>query len=187
MTDCGVASQTVVRWISSRAVAGDFSGYVFVTANTVFLNQAGISRLDANGLVEILQRETLGMPEAVVRLGQIFPHKVVGDVAIVASGKRMVACFLPCIVRFAHDMAIHTRFGIAAEIRPALAVRKSKTSQADNHSDAGGQQEPHHSRTKAQTHFVIVMVQRAEKRASRADSENDRVGHRVQPRLPPSK
>ncbi len=104
-----------------------------VDAGTV--EDTGVSRTNADRFVKILERERLGMPEAVFGFDEILGNKVVRGVAIVAAGHRVVAGLLPAVILLAHDVAIHARGGIAAEVRGARGVVKSETSQPGAYSD----------------------------------------------------
>src|SRR5262245_26639805 len=99
------------------------------------------------------------------------------DVAVVAGRKSVVTRLLPAVVFVAHDVAVHTGLGIAAEIRPALAIPKRVAAQADNHSDAGSQRKPHGSSSETPTHASIVIVSRGEYRGS--DGFANRAFHRA--------
>jgi hypothetical protein len=63
---------------ADASAAGDqFVDKSLMTSDASVLQNAGIARLDPNGLMEIHESETLRVPKAIVRLGQILRHEIV--------------------------------------------------------------------------------------------------------------
>src|SRR4051794_4092131 len=71
---------------------------------------AHVANLD--WLVKVLQREALGMPEAVFGLGVVLADKIVRQVAIDALSHVVMAGFLPAVKFRLHDVAIDARLGV---------------------------------------------------------------------------
>lgn len=99
-----------------------FMNCVFMALDTVALKNLTVLSLDHDGLLEILQREALRMVPAVFRFGNVLSDKIVWEVAVDTSGRRMMAGFLPRIVLRGHYVAVDTGFGIGAEIRKAPGI-----------------------------------------------------------------
>ena len=69
--------------------------HVGMALDAVVLEDPAVLALDENRLMEILQRESLGVVVAVLRLGHVLGEKGVGQMAIHAGGRGMVAGLLP--------------------------------------------------------------------------------------------
>src|SRR5688500_18118532 len=83
------ALHAVARW---RARAAHHRVHeVAVAVDAVRLQDVGVAIADADRLVEILKRERLAVPKAVVRLGQILADEIVREVAVDALGRLVVA------------------------------------------------------------------------------------------------
>src|SRR5690349_10002105 len=109
----------------------EFLHEFLVALRAVLLQHATIARLDANGFVKVLEREALGVPEAVLRLAGVFAREIVRRVTVVAGGDGVMARLLPAVVMFTHDVAIGARGGIIAEIRTTLAIPEGVPSEAE--------------------------------------------------------
>ena len=72
MSDTGVAVNTGNAGDISGAAFNDVMHKIGVAFQTIILEDAGVSWLDLNRLVKVLEGETLGMPTAVVGLGDVF-------------------------------------------------------------------------------------------------------------------
>jgi hypothetical protein len=113
---------TVRLALVSGTAMSDFLNHLSMALNAVVLQNGSVLAVNANRLVEVLQGKPLGVPEAVLCLGEILANKVVGQMAIHATGYSMMTGLLPAIVLLAHDMAVHAGFGVAAEITQPFAV-----------------------------------------------------------------
>ena len=69
------------------------------------------------------------MKETIVRLGDPFAHRVVGEVAIVTGRHSGVTGVLPGIIGLIHDVTIHTGLRVVAEVTCSLPVAKSEQTQ----------------------------------------------------------
>ena len=108
---------------------------VTVAIETRVLSNAAVARLDLNGFVEIFESEGKRMEEAVVSLGHPLPGKVVREMAVVAESDVRMAAVLPGIILRLHDVAIHTGFGIVAEITVTLAIAKREGTHTAKHAE----------------------------------------------------
>jgi hypothetical protein len=99
-----------------RAVPKDVVNQVMMAMDAVDLKNIQAHGAYSNRLREVLERETLGMPQAVLGLHEILGDGLMGDVAIVARGYRMVACLLPPVILFPHDVAVHTCLRVVAQV-----------------------------------------------------------------------
>jgi hypothetical protein len=114
---------------------------ISMTTQAVVLKDFGIVRLNANRLMKILKRKTLGVVIAVRRFGNIFSDQIMRKVAIDAYGGGMVRTFLPRSVLLIHDMAIGTRFGIGGEIGEAIRIGKREDANSGQKAKNRGQEE----------------------------------------------
>lgn len=130
-----MAMNTVGLALVSGTAMDNFLNHLAMALDTVVLKDGSVLAVDANRLVEVLQGEALGVPEAVLCFGKVLANKVVGQMAIDATGCCMVTGLLPAIVLLAHDMAVHAGFGIAAEIAQPLTVVNGVCSRARTNAD----------------------------------------------------
>jgi hypothetical protein len=106
-----------------------------VAPEAVALEDARVPRADDDRFMEILKSEALRMAVAVVGFSEILGDQIMGQVAIHADGRGVVAGFLPGIILRPHDVAIHAGFGVFAEIRKPLGI--SEGEQADPGPETG--------------------------------------------------
>jgi hypothetical protein len=57
------------------------------------------------------------------------------NVAVIAFGRLVMARFRPGVILFPHDMAIHARFGIVAQIRKPLRIIQRKKADTGSNTD----------------------------------------------------
>ena len=95
---------------------------ILMTMNAISLQDVGVLLVNADRFMKVLQGEALGMPEAILGLGEILADELVRQMAIDAGGSSMMTRLLPSIVLFTHDVAVDASFGVAAEVRKSLAV-----------------------------------------------------------------
>lgn len=117
-----MAMNTVGFALMGWTAMGYFLHHLSMALNAVVLEDGSVLVVDANRFVEVLQGKTFRVPEAVLGFGEILADKVVGQMAIDATGNCMVAGLLPAIVLFTHDMTVHAGFGITAEITQPFTV-----------------------------------------------------------------
>ena len=90
------------------AVSADLLGEIAMATDAVGLENLGIAWLDADGLLEILEGEGLGMVITVAGFHEELVGKVVmRQMTVVADGVRMVGRVPPVVVFLAHDVAVH--------------------------------------------------------------------------------
>jgi hypothetical protein len=106
------------------AMTQDFTNYAAMTLDAVVPQNHAVASTDANGFVEVLKREALGMPKPIFRFGQVFADEVMRRVTVIARRHGVMAGFLPTVVFIAHDMAIDAGFRVIAKIRAAFRVIK---------------------------------------------------------------
>jgi hypothetical protein len=87
-----------------------------MTSHAILLQDAAILRTNHNGLMKILQSKPAGMPVAVIGLGHVFLDHVMRKVTLNARGRSVMTCLLPRIKLRLHDMTIHARLRVLAEI-----------------------------------------------------------------------
>ena len=100
-----------------------------MAAAAVLLDHPAIVLMHLNLIGEIPRRERQRMEKPVSRLAVVFPHEVVGGVAIVARSELAVRRFDPTIELLPHDVAIDARLRIVRHVRRAVGVAKSKDPQ----------------------------------------------------------
>lgn len=132
MADRLMTTQAVVTGIARGSLVHDFTDHTGMTLDAIGLQDVGVAGLDADGFVEVLERKSIRVPEAVACFRQVFAHKIVRDVAVVAGCDGMMAGLLPTVVVFAHDMALHTGTGIVAEVGRALGIPERVGAQTED-------------------------------------------------------
>jgi hypothetical protein len=110
----------------------DLADQTAMTLDAVVTENLAIARPDANGFVEILQRESFGVPKSVLGFGQIFSEEIMGRVTVVARCNGMMAGLLPAFILVAHDMAVDAGFRVIAEVRAAFRVIKRIATHPNN-------------------------------------------------------
>ncbi len=103
-------------------VCGDLTNQFSMTTDTIFLQNDGVVRLDADRFGEILQGKCAGVVIPIGCFGKVLAEDVVWHMAIVTGRYGLVARLLPAIVLLAHDMTIDTGFGVIREIGEPLSV-----------------------------------------------------------------
>ena len=106
VTDRRMAMHTTRRLSARRVVPEDVVDQVVVALNTVFFQDFQTHGPKADWLGKVLQRETLGVPETVLRLYEIFGDGGMWDMAIVASRDGVMTRVLPAVVLIPHDVAV---------------------------------------------------------------------------------
>jgi hypothetical protein len=124
MSDTGVAVNTGNAGDIGGAAFNDVVHKIGVAFQAIVLEDPRVPWLDLNRLVKVLEGETLGMPIAVVGLGDVFRNCLVWKMAINTAGGGMVARFAPGIVLIVHDVAIDARLGVRAEVGKAPRIRE---------------------------------------------------------------
>jgi hypothetical protein len=141
MSDVRVAMHALHRVGVGLGALHYLMNEISMTTQTVILKDFGIVRLNANRLVKILKRKTLGMVIAVRSFGNIFSDQIVRKVAIDAHGGGMVRTFLPRGELVIHDMAIGARLRIGGKIGKAVCIGKRKDANAGQKAKKRGQKE----------------------------------------------
>lgn len=89
-------------------MGSDRIGHLCVAAKAVALQYLRVGGYDADGLREVLQGESLGVPVAVAGLYvELVEDVLLGQMAIVAGGVSMVGTFPPTVILLAHDVTVH--------------------------------------------------------------------------------
>ena len=135
MPHATVAVDTLQRVLSHGAAARyEFMHKIAVTTDAGVLEDAGIARLDLDGLVKVHKREALRVPKAVVGLGDVFRDESVRQMAVRASGGLMVSSLLPRIVFIVHDVAVCTGTRILGKVAKPFTIIEGVEAQASCHS-----------------------------------------------------
>src|SRR5258707_2246499 len=93
---------------SQRSMGRNRICHFGVATKAVALQHPGIRRHDANGLREVLQGESFGVPVAVTGLYvELVENVLLGQMTIVAGGMSVMGTLPPTIVMVAHDVAVH--------------------------------------------------------------------------------
>lgn len=108
-----------------------------MATNAGRLRHPFITGLDFDRVMIILQRERQRMKKTVVGFRHPFANVVMRQMTVIANGHMMVTALLPGIHMLLHDVAVHTRLRIVAQIAGALAVSEceSADTQKESHSD----------------------------------------------------
>ena len=117
------------------AFNGHFVDQIAMAPEAVRLQDLAVFGCDLDWLVEVLERKRLGMIPAVLCFGEVLAKEFLGEVAIHASGSRMVARLLPGVELWPHDVAVRTGRGVSAEIGQPLTVvpRESANTKQNSH------------------------------------------------------
>src|SRR6185436_15788039 len=102
MTDAGVAMDALDGVAVGARAGHELVHHRLVTAQTVVLQDGAVSRLDADRLLEVLQREALRVVPAVARLGEVLGEEAMREMAVDAGGDAVMAGLLPAVVLAAH-------------------------------------------------------------------------------------
>lgn len=109
-----------------------------VAAQAIGLKDLFIAPGDHDGLVKILESESLGVAVAIIGFGDVLGNEIRGKVAIHTAGHPVVTGFLPGIKLRLHDMAIDAGARVLAEIgKPFRVVKRKKSKPHHNpHQDS---------------------------------------------------
>jgi hypothetical protein len=107
VADTVVAPDAIEFFVIDCTMGGDLADEIAMAIQAIGIQNAGAFRTNPNGLIEILECESLGMVIAVGDFYQPFPEESVRNVTVVANGKAVMAGFLPPVELFAHDVAVH--------------------------------------------------------------------------------
>jgi hypothetical protein len=110
-------------------------GEVAMAGDAVGLQDVGVLGLDADRLVEVLQREALRVVPAVLGLGHVLAHEIVRQVAVDAHGDAVVARLLPGIELRPHDVAVLAGFGVRAQVGQPFGVAEGEGAHAQQDPD----------------------------------------------------
>src|SRR5687767_6193956 len=98
--------------------------------NAIGLKNVGVALDDANGLVEVLQRERLAVSIPVVRLGDVLFQKRMRQMAVDAGGGLVMPGLGPRVVLIVHDVAVGAGLRGSGEITGPFGVVKRERSSA---------------------------------------------------------
>ena len=93
-----------------------------MTADAVGLKDFEPTRLHFDGLFEVLEREHFPVAPAVFGLCEVFGNELMGQMAIDADGRGVVARLLPAVVLALHDVTVHAGLGVGTEVRETARV-----------------------------------------------------------------
>src|SRR5262245_36186107 len=141
MTDACVAMDARDGVAVGARAGHELVHHRLVAAQTVVLQDLAVARLDADRLLEVLQREALRVMPAIARLGGVLGEHGVWEMAVDARRDAVMARLLPAVVLRAHDVAVRARLRIGAEVRQALGVVKGE---ADEPEHRAGDDREHH-------------------------------------------
>src|ERR1043166_2080926 len=108
---------------------------LLVTANAIVIENLRVGRSDLDGFVEVLERESLGVTIAVIRLANPLGEPALGNVAVVAGRVIVMTGCLPAVVLIAHDVAIHARLRVIAHVGQAVSKMKGVSAESRQHVD----------------------------------------------------
>src|SRR5687768_13629383 len=113
----------------------DGGGHLAVTFAARTLGDVVIPARDAQRIRIPSRCEIEGVPEAVLRLGEVFRDEPGRRVTVVANGDGSVARARPRVEMILHHMAVGARARIVGEIRVALCVDERVGADADDDAD----------------------------------------------------
>ena len=109
-----------------------------VAADAVMFDDRQTAIFDANRLVKILERESLRVPVAVVRLRDVLGDELVRKVAVDADGGLVVGSLDPGGVLLVHDVAVAAGDRVLREVAQTFAVVEREAAQADDSAERDG-------------------------------------------------
>ena len=108
---------------------------LLVTAPAGVFRHFVIARRDPDRIGEGAGREVEGVPEAVARLGLVFPEQVVRRVTVVAHRHCMVRGLDPRVEVLAHHVAVGARLGVVGQVGRTAGVYERERADANGNSD----------------------------------------------------
>lgn len=85
------------------------------------------------------------MPPAIIGLGNVFPNKVVRQMAVYAQRRLVMAGFLPGIELGPHDVAIGANPGLCTDVRESLGIMEGINADSDEYPNKNSRQYSCHS------------------------------------------
>src|SRR5262245_42815254 len=131
----GVAVQAVERPVPRTGALGDRVDESLVAPHAVPLDDRPVGGGDLDRLLEVLEREGRGVPEAVVGLGDPLAEARRGEMALHARRGVAVAALEPAVVLVVHDVAVHARPRIGGQVREPLGVHEGEGADPGAHAD----------------------------------------------------
>ncbi len=135
VADIAVAMHAVEHLAGVAGVRVDAIDHLLVAADAVGLEHRGVFGTNHDGLMKVLESETLGMPGAVFGFAQVFGDERVRRVAIVARGDGVVGRLQPAVVLVAHDVAIYARLRVVGKIGEPFRVMERVTPEPREYAD----------------------------------------------------
>lgn len=96
------------------------------------LSHAAIAIFNPDRFRKTSGRKSQRVKQAVVGLGNPFAKKIVRQMAIIATGDRMVAGFFPRAIVRLHDVTVRAGLGVVGEIGSAATVIEGEHSQPEH-------------------------------------------------------
>jgi hypothetical protein len=103
-------------------VSENVTDEIAMAVNAVVFKDTQAYGPQTDRLGEVLEREALGVPEAVLGLHKILGNERMRDMTVRARRDGVVAGVLPAVVLFPHDVTIDARFRVRTEVRKALGI-----------------------------------------------------------------
>ena len=122
MSDITMAVDAIEHFTAVAHMGVDAAHNLLMTGDAVALEHGRILGADHDGFMEILQRETFGMPVAVFRFGDVLADQIVRRVAVVTRCDGVVRRFQPAVELLPHDVTVYAGARITRKIRETFCV-----------------------------------------------------------------
>ena len=135
----GAVAMCAVKFLFLVANRQNFMHKVGMAMQAILLHDPAAHISHLNRFMEILQRKTLRVPEAVFRLRVVLAQKIVRQMAIDAFGHTVVAGLLPSIILRLHDVTVDAGLRIRAKVREPFGILKCVQALAQSQTDDYGE------------------------------------------------
>src|SRR5215203_4902123 len=122
VADASVAMDAVHRILTSSTAPHDVVDEIRVTTQAALLQRPGVPRCDHDRLMEVHEREPLGVPVPVVGLRDVLWNERVRQMTIYTPGHHVVGSPAPGGVLIVHDVTVPARQWICRKVAQAFAV-----------------------------------------------------------------
>ena len=135
MPNLAMTCHALDRTPVGRVARNDLVNHGFMAAQTIALQNPAVALVDHDRLMKILERERLAVIPAVGSLFDVIHGKRMSQMAIIASGDRMVRPLGPAGVFVVHDVAVGAGRRIITQIAQAVGVVECERTQTDARAD----------------------------------------------------
>lgn len=141
---------------------------IFMASAAIGLDYAAVACGYGNLIGIPARRKIKRMPKTIVGFCGIFSQDIMGRVAVVANGHRVMRGLNPTVIFFVHDMAIGAHLRFIAHVRNALGINEGV--KPDPHK---GSQRNRKTDKQRSVHSFEVLMKRKRKKGNLAETVLD--------------